>query len=141
MFVLSLHIEDKPVLVRNVNGTHTRVRTSVIHDDGKHCTFTRLPQQVCWVFKPGQEPRLLLGEECMMFQGFPVNLVSVLAAKSPSSVLHDIVGEPCVQSSVIVFTAEISNVNINSFYRVMVIPYQAPPPNLFTCKITDLTEL
>ena len=88
----SLQTEDKPVLLRDVNGTHTRVRQSVIHEDGKHGTFTMLPQQVCWVFKPGQEPRLLLGEECMMLQGFPVKQVSDLVAKTPQKLLQDIAG-------------------------------------------------
>ena len=82
VLAFSLQTDDKPVLLRDVNGTHTRVRASVIDEDGKHCAFTMWPQQVCWVFKPAQEPRLLLGEECVMLQGFPVNQVSDLVAQT-----------------------------------------------------------
>ena len=83
VLAFSLRADDKPVLLRGVNGTHTRVRASVIGENGKHCAITMLPQRACWVVKPAQEPRLLLGEECMMLQGFPVAEVSDLVAQTP----------------------------------------------------------
>lgn len=89
----SSHTDDSKVLLRDINASHTRVRLSVIDDGGKHLSFTVLPKQLCVVFKGlGEAPRLLLGEEAMMIQGFPVAKVSDLVAKTPNKLLQDIAG-------------------------------------------------
>ena len=93
VLVFSLHTDDSPVLFRDVVGTHSRVRTSPpIGDRGKHVAFTMLPNQVCFVFKRADDPRLLLGDEAVVLQGFLVVLVSDSVSKTPHNVLQDIAG-------------------------------------------------
>ena len=71
--VFSLAAEPQPLLMRDVSQTPTRVRVSS-RCSGLHLAPTMLPNQVVLVFHPdGRKPRLLLGEESLLFQGFPVS--------------------------------------------------------------------
>ena len=74
----SLCTDTMPVLFRDISQSLNRVRTSRIGKDGKHLIFTVTPGQLVIVFKDGGEPRLLLGEESMLLQGFPIAAVSDL---------------------------------------------------------------
>ena len=81
-----------PVLFRDISQSLNRVRTSQIGKDGKHLIFTVTPGQLVIVFKDGEEPRLLLGEESMLLQGFPIAAVSDLVQKTPNRDLADLGG-------------------------------------------------
>ena len=88
----SLCTDTTPVLFRDISQSLSRVRTSTIGEDGEHSIFTVTPGQMVIVFKDGEEPRLLLGEESMLLQGFPIAAVSDLVQKTPNSVMADLAG-------------------------------------------------
>ena len=61
--------------------------------EGWHRSFTVTPQQLVLVFQAHDEPpRLLLGEEAMVLQGFPIAKVSDLVNTTTNHVMADIAG-------------------------------------------------
>ena len=66
--------------VRDIGQSLNRVRYSKIIPDpmasnsSKHKLFCQMPQQLGWIALPGRTPRLMIGRESMMAQGFPVGL-------------------------------------------------------------------
>ena len=60
--------------------------------DGQHLSFTATPGQVTLVFQEAEKPRLLLGEEAMVLQGFPIAKVSDLVERTSNHVMADLAG-------------------------------------------------
>ena len=88
----SLCTDTAPVLFRDVGQTCSRMRVSSI-SEGWHRSFTVTPQQLVLVFQAHDEPpRLLLGEEAMVLQGFPIAAVSDLVERTSNHVLADLAG-------------------------------------------------
>eukprot|EP00812_Abedinium_dasypus_P008312 NODE_2082_length_999_cov_1.548729.p1 GENE.NODE_2082_length_999_cov_1.548729~~NODE_2082_length_999_cov_1.548729.p1 ORF type:complete len:145 (-),score=14.88 NODE_2082_length_999_cov_1.548729:17-451(-) len=79
----SLCTDTTPALFRDVSsGACGWVRTSTFGADGQHLSFTGTPGQLTIVFKQGEEPRWLLGQEAMVLQGFPIAAVSDLVERT-----------------------------------------------------------
>ena len=81
-----------PVLFRDVSQSCNRVRASTFGSDGQHLSFTVTPGQVALVFQEAEKPRLLLGEEAMVLQGFPIAKVSDLVERTSNRVMADLAG-------------------------------------------------
>ena len=88
----SLCTDTAPVLFRDVSQSCSRVRTSTFGSDGQHLSFTVTPGQVALVFQEAEKPRLLLGEEAMVLQGFPIAKVSDLVERTSNHVMADLAG-------------------------------------------------
>ena len=88
----SLCTDPAPVLFRDVGQTCFRTRLSSIDSEGRHRSFTVTPGQVALVFQAHEEPRLLLGEEAMVLQGFPIAKVSDLVERTSNHVMADLAG-------------------------------------------------
>ena len=67
-------------LVRDIGQSLNRLRYSKVIPDPmepesfKHRHFSQMPQQQGWITRPGCTPRLMIGRESMMIQGFPIML-------------------------------------------------------------------
>ena len=67
-------------LVRDIGQSLNRLRYSKVIPDPmkpdyfKHRHFSQMPQQQAWITRPGSTPRLMIGRESMMIQGFPIML-------------------------------------------------------------------
>ena len=88
----SLCTDPAPVLFRDVGQNCFRTRLSTVDSDGRHRSFTVTPGQVVLVFQAHEEPRLLLGEEAMVLQGFPIAKVSDLVSSTTNHLMADIAG-------------------------------------------------
>ena len=88
----SLCTDTAPVLFRDVSQTCSRARTPNVGSDGRHLSFTVTPGQLTLVFQEAEKPRLLLGQEAMVLQGFPIAKVSDLVARTTNHVMADLAG-------------------------------------------------
>ena len=88
----SLCTDTAPVLFRDISQSCGRVRCSMFGDARQHLSFTVTPAQVALVFKDNETPRLLLGEEAMLLQGFPIAAVSDLVKNTANHVIADLAG-------------------------------------------------
>ena len=84
--------DTAPALFRDFSQSVARSRRSSITELGEHVIFTLIPRQLVFVFAAGEPPRQLLGEEALLFQGFPVASVSDLVAKTPNHLMVDLAG-------------------------------------------------
>ena len=81
----SLATEAAPVLLRDVSSPSGKARLSTLCGAGLHVSFTVTPKQVVLVFKEDDPPRLMLGEEALLLQGFPIATVSDLVAQTSTT--------------------------------------------------------
>jgi len=88
----SLATDAAPVLLRDISYSSGKARCSTFCDAGRHLSFTVTPKQVVLVFKKGEPPRLLLGEEALLLQGLPVSAVSDQVAAATNAALADLAG-------------------------------------------------
>ena len=67
-----MNTRKEPVLLRDIGQSAGRMRESTITDKGKHIAFTMVPKQlaVTCCRGSGKAPRLMLGEEALLFQGY-----------------------------------------------------------------------
>ena len=89
---LSMNTNTEPVLLRDIGQSSGRIRESTITDTGKHLAFTMTPKQLAVTCCRGKAPRLLLGEEALLFQGYPTAAVPDLVEETPQHVLADLAG-------------------------------------------------
>ena len=80
------------MLFRDVRQSCSRMRAPTFGSDGQHLSFTVTPGQVTVVFQEAEKPRLLLGEEAMVLQGFPIAKVSDLVDRTSNHVMADLAG-------------------------------------------------
>ena len=83
--------EKSEVLCRDISQSVSRVRYSKLVD-GRHVVPCKCPEQLVWVEMPGEEPRLQLGKESMLIQGFLVSKVPRLVASTPDNELMSLGG-------------------------------------------------
>ena len=93
----SLKTNPAALLFRDIEPTIHRVRISKIIEsksggDTRHIAMTMLPKQIIMVFNQVARPRLLLGYEAMVFQGFPMALMSSAIRSSKECLLKDLAG-------------------------------------------------
>ena len=87
-----MNTQTEPVLLRDIGQSAGRMRESTITDKGKHLAFTMTPKQLAVTCCRGKAPRLLLGEEALIFQGFPTAAVPDLVDETPQHVLAELAG-------------------------------------------------
>ena len=78
-------------LLRDISNGINRIRYSKVVD-GRHVAMCQYPEQLVWVETADQEPRLLLGVESMMIQGFPVSVVPRLVESTSDCLLKTLAG-------------------------------------------------
>jgi site-specific DNA-cytosine methylase len=78
-------------LLHNISQQIHRVPVSALVD-GRHVAPTQMPGQLVWVCAAGSQPRLLLGREALLLQGFPVGRTQALADSVAESFLQDLAG-------------------------------------------------
>ena len=77
--VYSLNV-NPDALMRDIGQSLNRLRHSRVIPDPmepgsvKHRHFSQMPQQQVWITLPGCTPRLMIGRESMLIQGFPIML-------------------------------------------------------------------
>ena len=78
---LTYSLKTNPdALMRDIGQSLNRLRHSkgipdpMKPDSSKHRHFSQMPQQQVWITHPGCTPRLMIGRESMMIQGFPIML-------------------------------------------------------------------
>ena len=79
------------IVLRDIGQSANRVRYSKMIGS-KHVAFAQMPNQHVWVDLQGEEPRLMLGRESMLLQGYPIARVRSLVSKTPEHVLASIGG-------------------------------------------------
>lgn len=85
-------------IMRDISQSLTRLRFSKIVDatDGppRHVAFCQMPGQSVWLSGHGvmQVPRLMLGKEALLIQGYPVALVPELVAATSDRIMMGIAG-------------------------------------------------
>ena len=89
MAAYSLHINAQEVLLRDVSRGKTRFSEFT---GGYHRSFAMQRDQVVLVFKGDEAPRILLDEEAMILQGFPVARVYDLVDATPAYVMKHVAG-------------------------------------------------
>ena len=91
VLAVSLTTIPASLLFRDVSCSVRRGRVSTI-ESGKHCAGTVMPTQSLMVFQKAEHPRLLLGREAMLFQGFPINMMDSVLDQFSSHLLTDLAG-------------------------------------------------
>ena len=89
---LSVSEDPSPLLIRDIGQSSTRIRTSTITEDGRHRSMTVTPAQLGLLSCPGETPRLMLGEEAMLLQGYPTAAVPDLVAATSNHQLAILAG-------------------------------------------------
>ena len=88
----SLGTDPTPALLRDISYSSHKARCSTSSEAGRHVCFTVTPKQLVLVFKEKEMPRLLLGQEALLLQGFPVSVVSDLVEATSNAALADLAG-------------------------------------------------
>ena len=88
----SLATDTASVLLRDISYSSGKARLSTTCSEGRNVSFTVTPKQVVLVFKEADPPRVLLAEEALLLQGFPVAAVSDLVAQTSNAALADLAG-------------------------------------------------
>ena len=90
--IFSLALDKENKLYRDVLWSIGKVRVSQIAPSG-HVSFTVMPKQIVMIFPSEGTPRLQLGREAMLLQGFPLpqNLGKSLG-EFAESLWHDLAG-------------------------------------------------
>ena len=78
-------------LLRDISNGINKIRYSKVVG-GRHVAMCQYPEQLVWVETADQEPRLLLGVESMMIQGFPVSVVPRLVESTSDCLLKTLAG-------------------------------------------------
>ena len=89
--------------MRDVSQSITRIPVSKTTSDGKHLAPTQLPRAITWIEPPVNMPRLQLGRESLMLQGFPVASASGLVARTSESLMQDLAGNMMALPVVLAF--------------------------------------
>ena len=84
--------EVSTVLCRDIGQGYHRVRYSKLGQNGVHQFFCQMPAQVVWVERSGMQPRLLLGSEALLVQGYPTAKIPNLCAGVSERLKQDIAG-------------------------------------------------
>ena len=96
--MFSLAVDDKHYLMRDLFWSIGKVRTSSFGPSG-HVSFTVLPKQLVMIFPSDGSPRLQLGREAMLLQGFPLPKPGSPIADVSENLWHDFAGNmvtlPC----------------------------------------------
>ena len=94
----SLAMDPRPCLMRDVLWSIGRVRLSKKEPSG-HVSFTVIPKQVVMLFPDDRIPRLQLGREAMLLQGFPLPKLDSPIKDVSEVMWHDLAGNmvslPC----------------------------------------------
>ena len=96
--IFSLATDSSECLMRDLLWSIGKVRTSSCSPSG-HVSFTVIPKQVVMVFPDDGNPRLQLGREAMLLQGFPLPKPGSPIASVKESMWHELAGNmvtlPC----------------------------------------------
>jgi site-specific DNA-cytosine methylase len=92
--VLTFSLASQPgvVLCRDIGQSSARVRHSTVGENGKHIAYCQMPGQVTWLQVPGGVPRLQLGRESLMLQGYPIARITDLVGKTSERQMQEIAG-------------------------------------------------
>ena len=92
--VLTFSLASQPgvVLCRDIGQSSARIRHSTIAEDGKHLAYCQMPGQVTWLQVPGGSPRLQLGRESLILQGYPIAKIADLIEKTSERQMQEIAG-------------------------------------------------
>lgn len=108
--LFSLATDDKSHLMRDVLWSCGKVRVSREGPTG-HISFTVIPKQVVLLFPPGATPRLQLGREAMLLQGFPLPQPESPMSCVPERMWQELAGNmvslPCCMSILMAMLAAV----------------------------------
>ena len=84
--------EPTGTLFRDISQSCARVRCSRAGGDGRHLAFCQMPAQVVWLEPIHGQPRLQLGRESLLIQGYPTAKIPALVARTSEAVMQGIAG-------------------------------------------------
>ena len=79
---------DDEAMFRDICLSSFRVRFSTTSSEGNHMAFCQMPAQLVWV-RPGggKMPRLQIGREALLLQGYPIARIPVTMAATTERVI------------------------------------------------------
>ena len=83
--------QDKEAMFRDIGQSSSRVRLSHKVED-KHILFCQMPGQLVWVRRDGKLPRLQMGREALIFQGYPIASIPSTVSAVSERMLQEIAG-------------------------------------------------
>jgi len=90
--------QPENIIFRDISQSLSRIRCSRLRGNC-HIAFCQMPAQVVWVEVPKQQPRLLLGREALLLQGYPTGKIPKVVEATSELVMQGIAGN--MMSSVI----------------------------------------
>ena len=92
LFSLATRAQSDRTVFRDIGWSPAKVRHSTANDAQKQVATTQLPKQVNWIIDGRNVPRLQLGREAFLFQGFPTARVQQLVDVTSERLMGDIAG-------------------------------------------------